>query len=468
MMMEVEEDPFSGLSDLSEDDLRIINAATQFMCLSDSPSPSASLHPRVPQGHTGKDAAHLELSSLRAQLSRATERADTLERSILQTQQERITKEGEAAVLRDRLVRLERERGEMLAQSSERLQHSEQARLRVEEEYRREIGSLRAALQFKDQEIESITHRMDHLRLSSKTTGKERRVEQPAVYRAKEVPEGFEELVMMQHRKKRPASPAPEHYVEQPKPMSHPVPQPVFSPRQVLDEAMECVEYVRDPCHLLDHDRAQILELKQQIHRTLSQTGSLLAALELAYDAGLEGLRQAVFIYTSRLLAAVLALAPDLGQQVYLRAAYPAAVLSRHPQHRQCQLVPKMCRFMARPPFGLHPWLLQAHLAALKPVLAAAGPSMPLEVKDELLESGMLARCLVNCAGDERVLLEYVQVMALLASDRSAAALLLKAVPGPSDAALLAILVKIGIDRLRRPAKDVQIYKSILVLSLLV
>lgn len=461
-MMEEEEDPFAGLSDLSDDDLRIINAATQFMCLSENSSNDMQA---ASANNTAQLNPHAEVLGLREQLARATERVETLERSILQIQQERITKEEEAAVLRDRLVRLEKERGEMLAQSIERLQHSEHSKLRIEEEYRREIGTLKAALQFKDQEIELITHRMDHLRLSNKTSGgpKERRLEPPSVvspkFLSKEVPEGFEELSLM-HKKKRPASPEPDFHIEKaavlpPSPTIVPPSKPELTPRQILDSAMECVEYVRALSHLLYHDRALVLEQKQNIHRALSDTGSILASLEIAYDAVLKGLRQAVFIYISRLIAAVLEIQPELAQHIYLRAAYPASVVARYPEYTQCQLVPKMCRFLARPPFGLHPWILQAHLSALKPILSAAGASVPLEVKDDLLESGMLARYLVNCTDDEKLLLEYVQVIALMTADRSAAALLLKAAPAPSDASLLAIIVKIGIDRLRKPCKDV-------------
>lgn len=232
----MDEDPFDDLGELSEDDFRVLNAATQFMGLSSGiMNESNSMM---------EDTAESQIAALKEQLARANQRADQLERNMLQLQQERYTKEGEAAILRERLVKIEKERTEMLSRSTERLQQSEQSRQSIESEYRRSIDALKSEIAFKDHEIEGLAHRLDHVKISGKTLGtKERRVES----RPKDdIPEGFEHLTI----KRRVPDPTDDVVMEvfnkeiiAPMKIEQTRYEP--SPREILDEAFECVEFIR-------------------------------------------------------------------------------------------------------------------------------------------------------------------------------------------------------------------------------
>lgn len=245
----MDEDPFDDFSELSEDDFRVLNAATQFMGLSSGMQNEAN--------SMMEDTAEAQIAALKEQLARANQRAEQLERSMLHLQQERYTKEGEAAILRERLIRVEKERTEMLSRSTERLQQSEQSRQAIESEYRRSIDSLKSEIAFKDHEIEGLAHRLDHIKITGKTTGtKERRVEPSKTRRKDDVPEGFEDLTIAVQKRPQP-DPVDDIVMESRSAISKEITAPPIiiqspyepSPREILDEAFESIEFIRGKNH---------------------------------------------------------------------------------------------------------------------------------------------------------------------------------------------------------------------------
>lgn len=244
----MDQDPFGDFSELSEDDFRVLNAATQFMGLSSG---------MMNEDHSMmEDTAKAQIAALTEQLARANQRAEQLERNMLHLQQERYTKEGEAAILRERLVKIEKERTELLSRSTERLQQSEQSRQAIESEYRRSIDALKSEIAFKDHEIESLAYRLEHVKISGNTPGtKERRVEAGLVKRRNEVPEGFEDLTIGVLKRQQPdaghdivmESKSSESVSSMesriPTTLTHAHEEP--SPREVLDEAFETIEFIR-------------------------------------------------------------------------------------------------------------------------------------------------------------------------------------------------------------------------------
>lgn len=234
----MEDDPFDGFSELSEDDFKVLDAATQFMRLSTAQSNSDD---------TLNINAATEIVRLKDQLALAMQRADHLEKSLVQLQQERMSKEGEASILRERLQKLEWERNEVLNKSTQKLQQSEQNKQSIEEEYKRSVEALKSELAFKDQELESLSSRLDHMRISKKatpdTTLKERKVEFST---ENTIPEGFEDLTISKKSRKRnilAETSANETITE---PVHIPIVTPKrLSPREILDEAIDCAEYVK-------------------------------------------------------------------------------------------------------------------------------------------------------------------------------------------------------------------------------
>jgi hypothetical protein len=154
-------------------------------------------------------------------------------------------------------------------------------------------------------------------------------------------------------------------------------------------------------------------------------------------------------------VAAVLALNPQLAKDVLGRAEYSRQVSRRYPEYTSCQLIPKMCQFLTSPPFGLHPWIFSAHMDAFKSCLVFAGHSVPLEIKDLIEMSAVLPRCLVNFLEHDAILLDFVQLMALLSPDRTAMALLLRANPAPVEASMMALVIKVGMNRFKKPKHGV-------------
>lgn len=151
----------------------------------------------------------------------------------------------------------------------------------------------------------------------------------------------------------------------------------------------------------------------------------------------------------------MLALHPQLAKDVLGRVEYPSQVSRKYPEYSSCQLIPKMCQFLASPPFGLHPWVFSAHMDAFKSCLVFAGHSVPLEIKDLIDISSVLPRCLVNFLENDAILLDFVQLMALLSPDRTAMALLLRANPSPVEASMMALVIKVGMNRFKKPKHDV-------------
>lgn len=227
-------DAFGNFDDFSDNDFRILNEATQVMGLT---AGSSDAHGA---GHSMTEAQ--ELARLREQLAQANRKVELLEKSVQQAQQEKFTKEGEAAILRERLNNIEKERTELLTKTNDRLQQSETCRMTIEEEYKRTMNALKSEITFKNQEIESLTCRIDHLKIGSKSnqgTGKskERRID------SIDIPEGFESLAITTHTKKRPISEVFAAIEAKPTVVQE-VPKAVKqSNQEILDMAIAYVEF---------------------------------------------------------------------------------------------------------------------------------------------------------------------------------------------------------------------------------
>lgn len=154
-------------------------------------------------------------------------------------------------------------------------------------------------------------------------------------------------------------------------------------------------------------------------------------------------------------MAAVFALHPELAKDALGRVEYSAQVTRKYPEYTSCQLIPKMCHFLSSPPFGMHPWVFSAHMDVFKSCLVFAGHSVPLEIKDLIEVSAVLPRCLVNFLESDTILLDYVQLMALMSPDRTAVALLLRANPAPVEASMMALIIKVGMNRFKKPKHQV-------------
>lgn len=297
----MEEDPFEGFSDLSEDDFNTIARATQFMGLNFS---NCSAPKETPS----------ELAHLRGDSMQTRHRVEFLERTLRQLQQEKQTKEGEVSILRDRLGRVECEKNTALMKTCERLRESEQARRSIEEEYRRSLENLKVELAFKSQEIDSLCQRLECFNLQ-KNAQAEAGSKAPKLNSqpAKDmvlVPAGFEDF----NQKKRMAPLYKNEEVFVAEKLSLPMPpntEPLLcfqSERALLDEAVACVEYewgkpsLRPPLFLtllepvditklMEYDYKEILVRKGDLHKHLARIGDLAAALELSYDECLGNLR---------------------------------------------------------------------------------------------------------------------------------------------------------------------------------
>jgi hypothetical protein len=405
------EDPFEGFSDLSEDDFNAITRATQFMGLDES-------------NGFGNETALInpEIHVLREELHQARHRAEGLERSLLQLHQEKMTKEGEVAILRDRLQRIESEQQAVLMRQCERLKESEGSLRSLEEEYRRAVAGLRTEIAFKDQEIESLTGAMHGATLSD-TKGF--------------IPEGFEDFGAM--RRKRPALPMLQEITRREATVET-APVPLFrSERELLDEAFACVEYDWDISRLMEYDYMAILKRKAELQKDLSAVANpLYMALERSYDRCLEAKREIVFRYVAKVAATCLAL--DDSQQLSL------AIYSRT---GSSMLLVKLCRYLSAPPFGTPPSLLRAHIDVLRMILGNATNAIPLEVK-ELLEASVLQRFLFNQINRDQILLAFIGLMEALSVDRNVVGLLLRQCAPPVGSSMLALVVKEGIERLQK------------------
>lgn len=404
------EDPFEGFSDLSEDDFNAITRATQFMGLNENSFNGDQTTVINPEIHV-----------LREELHQARHRAEGMERSLLQLHQEKMTKEGEVAILRDRLQRIEAEQQAVLMRQCERLKESEGCRRSLEEEYRRTVAGLRTEIAFKDQEIEALTGAMQGATLSD-TKGF--------------IPEGFEDFGAM--RRKRPALPMLQEITRR-EAKVEPMNQPVLfrSERELLDEAFACVEYGWDISKLMEYDYVAILKRKAELQKDLN-AHPLYMSLERSYDRCLEAKREIVFRHVAKVIATCLAL--DDSQQLSL-ALYSRAGSS--------MLLVKLCRYLSAPPFGTPPSLLRAHIDILRMILGNAANAIPLEVK-ELLESSALQRFLFNQINKDPVLLAFVELMEALSVDRNAVGLLLRQCPPPVGSSMLALVVKEGIERMQK------------------
>lgn len=455
----MEADPFDqDFSDLSEDDFRILNEATQFMNLSGPSEPTATVS-------VSADAQ--EVARMRQELALAKQTAENLEKAMIQVQQQKMTREGEVSILRERLAKNEAERGESLNRANEKVHQAEQSRQALEADYKRTVEALKSELAFKDHELESLSSRMDHLKLSSKTApggfAKERRVVAPVL----NVPEGFEDFAQACVKKRSAQDPVlfeehPEDLV-----IARPVataPPATLTERQRLDQAIEYVDYISG--RFLDYDLRELLEQKEKTRRLLDETHCLVAALEMTFDSVLSGLRQSILLYFTRVTAAAFMMDPLMALKAYNRGLYPAQVASTHPQYTSCRLLPKLCAFLERPPFGLHPMVLKAHLDIFKCCLMHMANSVPLEIK-ALLEGGMLAECLNNLLENEELLLDHVQLMFMMSKDRTAVSLFLKPFAPPVQVSMLALLVKVGIEHFKTTKPDDRFLSALLELLMM-
>ncbi len=273
-------DPFTDFSDLSEDDFRIINQVTQHMGLS-----------TIDDDTNSKEVD--EVKKLREELARTKQRAEELERTMNQLQQERYTKEGEVAILRDKLSTLERERIDSAMKATQKIQQSEQERMALEEEYRKSTETLKTQLKFKDQELELITSQIDNLHIGNKENSRKERRLDPVI----EEPEGFESLKT--NKRPLPKEIPVVQIAETPKRIEEPEPEllPIFhfkTARQLIDQAIECVDSVRDITKLASYDYEAILKQRAKMQKIASETDDVLAAVEIAYDTALEWQRVAL------------------------------------------------------------------------------------------------------------------------------------------------------------------------------
>lgn len=442
-----EDDPFAGFSDLSQDDFRVLDAATQFMTV----SPSTSI-----LGANGSDAE--ELIRLRAELAATKQRAEFLEKNLINLQQDKMTKEGEVAILRERLNKIEKERNDALCKTNERLQQSEQSRQAIEEEYRRATDALKSELAFKDQELESLISKMDFMRISTKaepsTAFKLSRVESSSFKNSSDIPEGFEDLSKKRTISALPISPISED--SNPREKSTDKPRSILpinpSDSELLDTALRCVDAIRDISGLLKYDYEEILARRDKMHKLLRETCSILATLEISYDSSLKWLRPTVFLYFVRLIPACLMINPQLARNAYNRSAYPQVKIYDGVEYKNCQLIPKMCAFLNNPPFGLHPYVTKGHFDAFQCMLANATNAIPLELKD-LMDSGFFAKTLDNILQNQKYLqigVDYIEMLQCMTCDRAAVAHLLRPSPEPLVASLMAILVKCAIERMKK------------------
>lgn len=230
------EELFEGFSDLSGDDFEAINRATQLMNL------------RMDASDSGDDGL-AENDQLRLDLQAVRFRAEGLERDLLRLQQDRMTKEGEVAILRDRLTRIEEEKSALLNKACDRLRESEDARHQMEEDHRKSVASLKTEVSFKTQELESLMIQMESLKLSSNGHAHEASAKKPKAAGGEGfIPDGFAEAAAVIPGKRnlpvlQSAAVSSRSVAAAARPARPPSDEPCYAfEQQLLDDALACVE----------------------------------------------------------------------------------------------------------------------------------------------------------------------------------------------------------------------------------
>ncbi len=139
------------------------------------------------------------------------------------------------------------------------------------------------------------------------------------------------------------------------------------------------------------------------------------------------------------------------------RSEYPPSVCAFYSGYKNCQLLPKMCQYLNKPPVRLHSFSFCTHLEGFMCCLLQASHTVPLELK-ELLENGVFFAAMKEYSDEDIYLIRCVQFIFLMCIDRCSLPHILKPQPKDETASILAYLVKTGIDRMKPDRKGTDEY----------